>query len=1024
MFTLRQFSTAALLWVFGFAGSAVWAAPNGLQDVGAGTTFTDTGLEVTSAEYTISGSFAVDQDKTSSSGKGAYLVSSSQTEQTITVSANGTTVASFELTAIVFEEYFSVISANFKVWIIGNVAGGGTIGSEANAVFGTSGSDSYTGARTSAFDGVQLTSFVIHFDPQTAHNGENLALRSFTTDFAQAPDATPPTVTGVTSSTANGAYNAGDIVSIQVSFDENVTVVGTPRLTLETGVTDREATYAGGSGGSTLTFNYTVQTGDTSADLDYISTAALTLNGGTIRDAASNNATLTLAAPGAAGSLGANKNLVIDTTSPSISIGAPSASITSAGSVTYTVTYTDTNFSASTLSTGNITLNSTGDASASIGVSGSGNTRTVTLSSITGNGTLGISIAAGTASDTAGNTAPAGGPSTTFTVDTTAPSISVGAPSVSLTQGGPVTYTVTYADTNFSASTLSTGNITLNSTGSASASIGVSGSGATRTVTLSSITGDGTLGITIAAGTASDTAGNTAASSGASSTFTVDNTAPVITSAGSAGGTYRTSGLGYTISATGGAVSYGASGLPAGLSVTPSTGEITGLPTDSGTFEATISATDTAGNTANSALTVTISPAEVTISGITAADKTYDGGTGATLGGVVSLNGVFGGDTVNLSGTAVGTFVSADVGTDIVVNVTGYTLAGVSSAHYTLTLPAATADITAAGLTVTGVTANDKAYDGTVSATLDLGSAALSGVVGDDDVTLTTGSATGAFADANVGTGKPVAVSGLALDGAASGNYSLTQPTTTADITAVQLTVTAENKTRPYGAANPTLTATITGFVNSETEAVLSGAPGLSTGADAASAVGDYTITAAIGTLSATNYTFAFVDGTLTVRLIEIADWEEENFTPLELLDPDVSGPTADPDFDGVTNLYEYAFGTDPNDISSGPDPLVYTGTFAGGGTLVETGKPITRTETTPTNNTRVLFIRRNPALTSDLEYEPQFSNGTAWVTSTATPQVLAESGLYQVVSVPYITAVNGKKTRTYRVVPTITETP
>src|SRR6185503_5068610 len=72
------------------------------------------------------------------------------------------------------------------------------------------------------------------------------------------------------------------------------------------------------SGTSTLTFNYTVQAGDTSADLDYVSTSSLTLNGGSIQDAGSNNATLTLPSPGAVGSLGANKDLVIDTTAPTV----------------------------------------------------------------------------------------------------------------------------------------------------------------------------------------------------------------------------------------------------------------------------------------------------------------------------------------------------------------------------------------------------------------------------------------------------------------------------------------------------------------------------------------------------------------------------------------------------------------------------------------------------------------------------------------------------------------------------------
>jgi hypothetical protein len=301
---------------------------------------------------------------------------------------------------------------------------------------------------------------------------------------------------------------------------------------------------------------------------------------------------------------------------------------------------------------------------------------------------------------------------------------------------------------------------------------------------------------------------------------------------------------------------------------------------------------------------------------------------------------------------------------------------------------------------------------------LDFSSAGLSGVLGGDDVTLVTGSAAGAFATSTVGTGKTVTVSGITLSGADSGNYTLTQPTTTADITAVQLTVTADNKTRPYGYANPTLTATITGFVGGETSAVLSGSAELSTSATGASTPAGYTITAAIGTLSATNYTFSFVDGTLTVRLLEIADWESENFTPSELLDPGISGPAADPDLDGVANLYEYAFGTDPNDIASGPDSLVYVGTFAGGGTLSETGQPITRTETTPTNNTRVLFVRRAPSFSGDISYVVQFSsNGTTWVSSSATPTLLATSGLHEVVSVPYTSIVGGKKARFYRVV-------
>ena len=133
-----------------------------------------------------------------------------------------------------------------------------------------------------------------------------------------AVDTTAPTVTSVTASTANGTYKAGDTVSVQVNFSEPVLVTGSPRILLETGSTDEWATYASGSSGSTLVFTYTVQSGDTTSDLDYQSTSALSLNSDTIKDAAGNNAVLTLASPGATGSLGANKAIVIDTTGPTV----------------------------------------------------------------------------------------------------------------------------------------------------------------------------------------------------------------------------------------------------------------------------------------------------------------------------------------------------------------------------------------------------------------------------------------------------------------------------------------------------------------------------------------------------------------------------------------------------------------------------------------------------------------------------------------------------------------------------------
>jgi len=129
-------------------------------------------------------------------------------------------------------------------------------------------------------------------------------------------DTVPASVTGVNSTTADGTYGVGASISITVTFNKAVTVTGSPQLALNSGGT---ATYASGTGTTTLTFNYTVAAGQSSADLDYTSTTALTLNGGTINTTSNGqSASLTLPAPGAAGSLGANKNIVIDNGSASV----------------------------------------------------------------------------------------------------------------------------------------------------------------------------------------------------------------------------------------------------------------------------------------------------------------------------------------------------------------------------------------------------------------------------------------------------------------------------------------------------------------------------------------------------------------------------------------------------------------------------------------------------------------------------------------------------------------------------------
>src|SRR5262249_3869759 len=122
--------------------------------------------------------------------------------------------------------------------------------------------------------------------------------------------------TNVTSPAANNTYAVGAVVPITITFSAPVLVTGSPELALNSGGT---AVYSGGSTTATLTFNYMVAAGENSADLDYVSANALTLKGGTIKDQASGqDALLPLPAPGTAGSLGFNKNIVIDTVGPSV----------------------------------------------------------------------------------------------------------------------------------------------------------------------------------------------------------------------------------------------------------------------------------------------------------------------------------------------------------------------------------------------------------------------------------------------------------------------------------------------------------------------------------------------------------------------------------------------------------------------------------------------------------------------------------------------------------------------------------
>jgi hypothetical protein len=283
------------------------------------------------------------------------------------------------------------------------------------------------------------------FDTVTNPNAANLTLPapgaagSLAANKDIVIDSVPSQVASVTSTTANGTYGVGSVITITVTFSNPVTVTGTPQLALNSGGT---ASYSSGSGGSTLTFSYTVAAGQNSPKLDYTSTSALALNGGTINDGTGNAANLTLPAPGSAGSIGGSKSIAIDTTAPTVT-AVTSTTANGAYGVGSVITIT-MGFSKPVVVTGTpqLALNSGGTASFSSGSGTSTLSFTYTVAAgqnspkLDYTSTSALSLNGGTIFDTVTNpnaaslTLPAPGSagsiggSKSIVIDTTAPTVS------------------------------------------------------------------------------------------------------------------------------------------------------------------------------------------------------------------------------------------------------------------------------------------------------------------------------------------------------------------------------------------------------------------------------------------------------------------------------------------------------------------------------------------------------------------------------------------------------------------------
>ena len=384
--------------------------------------------------------------------------------------------------------------------------------------------------------------------------------------------------------------------------------------------------------------------------------------------------------------------------------------------------------------------------------------------------------------------------------------------------------------------------------------------------------------------------------------------------------------------------------VPVTLTYTGNGYNDTAVPVNAGSYTVTVSISNSNYTlTGNTTADFVITPKAVTVSGITAKDKVYDGNTNVVLDySAVTFGGVLENDTLTV--TATGTLESAGVGerkvrisdltlggasaanyvlaesgnqtettaaitakevtatitpnggtygsvtaaaaelsgavdgenvpvtltytvngyndTAVPVNAGSYTVtASIANSNYTLT-GNTTADfvITPKAVTVSGITANDKVYDGTTNAVLDYSNAQFDGILENDKLTV---AAKGVFEKAEAGK-QNVAISDLTLGGNSAANYVLAesgnQTETTATITAKEVTVTPDNKSKVYEEKDPKLTYIVSGVLSGETltDITLTRAEGEN--------AGEYDITGTADAGANPNYDVTFAKGTFTIK--------------------------------------------------------------------------------------------------------------------------------------------------------------
>ncbi|MBR3306823.1 MAG: InlB B-repeat-containing protein [Lachnospiraceae bacterium] len=266
---------------------------------------------------------------------------------------------------------------------------------------------------------------------------------------------------------------------------------------------------------------------------------------------------------------------------------------------------------------------------------------------------------------------------------------------------------------------------------------------------------------------------------------------------------------------------------------------------------------------------------QVYITGITAENKVYDGNKTATVSGAAVLKKIKDDSIVSALSISniTAEFADKNVRDNKAVTITGGTL---SDAENYILIPGATtgltANITPKPVTITGLSAKNKVYDTTTAATV-TGTAVINGKVGNDDVTVSAGTA--AFDNANVSDNKTITFKSYSLTGEDASNYTLSaQPeNVTANITKRKVTVTALEQTVSInGAVDGSVDkAQLTGAVAGHELASVS----LNADTSVKTNNGTLSVSGAVivadGVDVTANYDVSYVDGRLVVLLGEAA---------------------------------------------------------------------------------------------------------------------------------------------------------